>query len=116
MSIPESPSKFDSSVLDADNPIPEGFTLIDVRNDDEWEAGHAPGAVHIPLPELPNRLDEVPDGDIIVVCRLGGRSARAADILAEQGIEAWDITDGMTGWQQNGLPMVSEDGDIPTVI
>lgn len=116
MSIPDTPDKFLSSDLDATAPIPEGFTLIDVRNDDEWEAGHAPGAVHIPLDDLADRVDDIPEGDIIVVCRKGGRSAAATDILSSHGIDAWDITDGMQGWAANGLPLASEDGDIPTIL
>ena len=116
MSIPQTPAKILTSDLDPDQPIPDDFTLIDVREDDEWEAGHAPGAIHIPVSQLADRLDDVPDGDLIIVCRLGGRSAKAVDILAEYGIEAWDLTDGMTAWQSAGLPLVSADGDIPTVI
>ena len=60
--------------------VPAGAKIIDVREDNEWEAGHAVGATHIPLGELPGRLDEIdPDEDNYVICRSGGRSARAAD-------------------------------------
>lgn len=115
MAIPQNPGPLVTSDLNADDPIPEGFTLIDVRGEDEWDAGHAPGALHIPLDELDERIDEVPDTDIMVVCRLGRRSAQAAEILASHGIEAWDLSDGMASWQNNGLPLVSSDGDIPTI-
>lgn len=116
MNIPNVPGKVNSADLDQANPIPEGFTLVDVREDDEWEAGHAPGALHIPLGELADRIDELPDGDLMIVCRKGGRSANATDILSANGIEAWDLTDGMQGWAKNGLPLASEDGDVPTII
>lgn len=115
MAIPLNPGPLVTTDLNADDPIPEGFTLIDVRSDDEWDAGHAPGAVHIPLDELADRIDDVPDTDIMVVCRLGRRSAQAAEILADNGIDAWDLSDGMAAWQNNGLPLVSSDGDIPTI-
>ena len=51
MAIPQSVLLLTTD-LNADDPIPEGFTLIDVRGEDEWDAGHAPGALHIPLDEL----------------------------------------------------------------
>ena len=63
--------------------------MLDVREQDEWDAGHAPGAVHIPLGELPSRLDELPDTDagvLAVVCRGGGRSSRAVAWLLAAGI------------------------------
>lgn len=115
MAIPLNPGPLVTTDLNADDPIPEGFALVDVRGDDEWDAGHAPGAIHIPLDELAHRIDEVPDADIMVVCRLSRRSDKAAEILADHGIDAWIVTDGMAAWQNNGLPLVSADGDIPTI-
>ncbi|WP_182353878.1 rhodanese-like domain-containing protein [Flaviflexus huanghaiensis] len=115
MAIPLHPGPLVTTDLDADDPIPEGFVLVDVRSEDEWDAGHAPGAVHIPVDELADRIEDVPDSDVILICRLGRRSAHAAQILAEHGIEAWVLTDGMAAWQSNGLPLVSSDGDIPTI-
>ena len=57
--------------------LPPGATLLDVREDDEWEAGHAPEATHLPMTTLAERLDEVPDGSpVYVICRTGGRSVR----------------------------------------
>ncbi|MDO4791355.1 MAG: rhodanese-like domain-containing protein [Buchananella hordeovulneris] len=111
------PSSGDITVdrLDFDSPIPEGYTLIDVREDDEWEAGHAPGAVHIPSGELADSLDELPEGDLIIVCHGGGRSSRACKMLAENGIDALNLAGGMVAWAAAGLPLVSEDGDVPRV-
>ncbi len=55
--------------------IPDGAAIIDVREDDEWEAGHIEGAIHVPLGELPERLDDLPlDDDMYIICRTGGRS------------------------------------------
>ena len=60
--------------------VPEGAWLLDVREDDEWAAGYAPGARHIPLGELGARAAEVPqDEAVYVICRSGGRQRRLAD-------------------------------------
>ena len=58
--------------------VEEGAFLLDVREPDEWEAGHIKGALHIPLGDLPARFGELPgEGEVLVICRSGGRSARA---------------------------------------
>ena len=65
--------------------LPEGAYLLDVREDDEWVAGHAPDAVHIPLGELGGRAEQVPrDQEVYVICRSGSRSAYAAQALVLQ--------------------------------
>lgn len=115
MTLPSGPANITINNLDPDQPIPDGYALIDVREDDEWEAGHAPGAVHIPSGELADRLDELPDAELIVVCRGGGRSARAVQWLASQGIDALNLDGGMRAWAAAGFELVAEDGDIPTV-
>ena len=96
----------------------EQVCLIDVREDDEWIAGHAPGAIHLPMIELPGRLNEIPaDQDVVVVCRSGHRSAEVVGYLLGRGFtQVRNLADGMTGWAAAGRPMVSEDGDVPTVI
>ena len=67
--------------------LPPDAVLLDVREDDEWAAGRAPGAVHIPMTELAQRLDEVPDGDpVYVICRSGGRSARVHRLPEPAGL------------------------------
>ncbi len=99
--------------------VPDGAILIDVREDDEWAAGHAPGAIHIPLGEVPSRFGEITDasdGEVYVVCRVGARSARAATWLAENGVEAINVGGGMSAWADAGRRMVSEDGAGPRVI
>ena len=99
--------------------IPDDAVLLDVREPDEWAAGHAPAAVHVPLGELATRLADVPDtGDqqLYVVCRSGGRSARAAEALGDAGYPAVNVTGGMTAWALAGKPMSSEGGAQPEVI
>lgn len=88
--------------------LPEGSALLDVRETDEWQAGHAPGAVHVPMSELPQRLDEIPDADdLYVVCRSGGRSAKVTAYLNANGWDAVNVERGMNGWAAAGRSMVS---------
>ncbi|MFZ3452071.1 rhodanese-like domain-containing protein [Arthrobacter sp. 7Tela_A1] len=97
--------------------IPEGARILDVREDYEWEAGHAPDALHIPLDQLPERLDDLdPDTDLAVICRSGGRSARATQWLEAHGYSAVNVTGGMGAWLEAGQPMVSDNGQEPTVV
>ena len=87
--------------------------LVDVREDDEWAAGHAPEAVHLPLSALVARVDELPaDRPLAVVCRVGSRSAQAAGWLLAQGRPARNVDGGMLRWQALGLPLVA-DGAAP---
>ena len=97
--------------------LPADGYLLDVREFDEWEAGHAPEAVHLPLSELMDRADEVPAGrDVYVICRSGSRSDRAAGYLNQLGRTSWNVAGGMLAWQAAGRPMVSEDGSQPSVV
>ena len=83
--------------------------LLDVREPHEWAAGHAPGAVHVPLGEL--REDRVPrDRPVAVVCHLGGRSQRAASAMAAAGYRVDNVVGGMDAWAAAGLPVVTDDG------
>jgi rhodanese-related sulfurtransferase len=101
-------------VMSAD--LPAGAFLLDVREDDEWAAGHAPDAVHVRLGELGARVDELPrDREVYVICRTGHRSAYAAGALGRIGLNAINVADGMTGWAVVGRPMLSEDGAEPYV-
>lgn len=99
--------------------VPEDALLLDVREDDEWRAGHATGAVHIPLGEVPLRLHELGDvaGDrpLHVICRSGARSARAVAWLAERDVPAVNVGGGTLAWVQSRRPMTSENGAPPTV-
>jgi rhodanese-related sulfurtransferase len=96
--------------------VPDGAFLLDVREPDEWEAGHAPGAQHIPLGQLSARSAEIPrDAEIYVICRSGARSARAAQALAGAGWRALNVDDGMHGWHAAGRPMTTDSGAQPFV-
>jgi rhodanese-related sulfurtransferase len=95
--------------------VPEGAVLVDVREPDEWVAGHIEGALHVPLGELSARLAELPEGDVVVVCRSGARSARATAFLIGNGLPAVNLEGGMQAWAAAGRPMVSETGDAPAV-
>ena len=97
--------------------IPQDAVLLDVREQDEWDAGHAPGAVHLPMTELAGRLEEVPDGDpVYVICRSGGRSARVTAFLNEQGWDSVNVLGGMGSWAAAGRPMVAVGEAAPQVI
>ena len=88
----------------------DGVTLLDVREDDEWAAGHAPGAKHIPLGELPARVDELGDlsEPVYVICRSGGRSARATAWLNATGWDAINVAGGMGSWASEARPMTTD--------
>ena len=89
-----------------------GATLIDVRQPDEYEAGHVPGAVLIPLREVPERVDEVPaGGEVLVICKSGGRSRSASEFLRTQGIDAINVAGGTQAWIRSGHTVVG--GDRP---
>jgi rhodanese-related sulfurtransferase len=93
--------------------VEAGAQLIDVRADHEWEAGHLPGAVHIALPELPARTDEIDkDRPVILYCRGGNRSSMATTALAEAGYDAAKLAEGATGWEEEGLPFEPEGGYV----
>ena len=97
--------------------VPENAYLLDVRENDEWDAGHAPGAVHIPLGTLGDRAAEVPqDQKVYVVCRSGGRSAQAATALNQAGWDAVNVAGGMQDWAGSQRSMESGSGDDPRVI
>jgi rhodanese-related sulfurtransferase len=86
--------------------------LLDVRQENEWQAGHAPMALLISLAELPDHLDELPhDRLIICACRSGGRSLRAATFLQENGFDVVNLTGGMMAWFDEELPFESDSGE-----
>lgn len=99
--------------------VPDDALLLDVREDDEWAAGHADGAIHIPLGEVPLRFGELgessPDRPVYVICRSGGRSARAVEWLAEHDVHAVNVGGGTQAWAKAGRSLVSENGQPPAV-
>lgn len=95
--------------------VPDGAYLLDVRENDEWRAGHAPAAVHIPLGELNARAGEVPqDQDVYVICRSGARSAQATAAFNNSGWTAFNVAGGMQAWASADRPMEGAD-DTPYV-
>jgi rhodanese-related sulfurtransferase len=97
--------------------VDTGAVLLDVREVDEWQAGHAPDAQFIPLGELAQRTGELArDRRIVAICRLGGRSERATQFLLAQGFDAVNLTGGMRAWAAAGLDVATDDGSPGTVI
>jgi rhodanese-related sulfurtransferase len=97
--------------------IPDNASILDVREDYEWSAGHVDGALHIPMDQLPARLGELdPDEDLYVICRTGGRSFRAVQWLIGQGYSAVNVAGGMDMWYESGRPLVSDNGLKPVVL
>lgn len=88
--------------------------LVDVREQHEWDAGHAAEAVHMPLREL-DAAALPPGSQIIITCRSGGRGTRATAALIEAGLTARNLTGGMRGWQKAGLPLESASGEAGSV-
>ncbi|MFE2327476.1 rhodanese-like domain-containing protein [Streptomyces sp. NPDC059385] len=87
--------------------------LLDVREQAEWNAGHAPGAVHLPLSRLAGGagLPASAQGrPLVVICRSGHRSRQAVGLLAGHGAEAVDVKGGMSAWASAGLPVVDARG------
>ncbi|GGI07834.1 rhodanese-like domain-containing protein [Egicoccus halophilus] len=90
--------------------LPDAF-LLDVREPVEWIAGHAPGAVHIPMAELGSRQQELPaERTIVAICRSGMRSAAVVEALTRAGYDAHNLVGGMHEWAAEGLPVVRDDG------
>ncbi|MFI6212413.1 rhodanese-like domain-containing protein [Nocardia brasiliensis] len=103
------PSDFDRAA--PTTPDPTRAILLDVREEDEWQLGHAPGAIHIPMVDVPARVDELEfDVDLYVICRQGGRSLQVVEYLTHIGFEAIQVRGGMVAWQQAGRPLIA-DGD-----
>ncbi|MDB1086309.1 rhodanese-like domain-containing protein [Streptomyces sp. ACA25] len=89
--------------------VPADGLLLDVREHDEWAAGHAEGALHIPMGEVVQRFGEVTErvGDrkLYVLCKVGGRSAQVTAYLVQQGMDAVNVDGGMLAWQAAGRPL-----------
>jgi rhodanese-related sulfurtransferase len=93
-----------------------GTWLLDVREQDEWNRGHAPSAHLVPLSELGARVAEIPtDQEVLVVCLAGGRSLRAATALADAGVDAVNVSGGMLAWSAADGPLVSDGSDAARV-
>lgn len=84
-----------------------GAYVLDVREDDEYSEGHVPGAVHIPMNFVGQRLEEIPQGRVLVICRSGNRSRRITELLRAQGRDAVNVSEGTMGWASRGWPLES---------
>ena len=104
------------TVAELPDPLPEELSVLDVREPVEWHYGHIEGATHVPLMDLPARLADVPDGRVVVVCKVGARSAQATMWLAQQGHDVANLDGGMVGWSAAGRPMVSDAGGPAQVV
>lgn len=97
--------------------LPVDFTgessrvLLDVREHDEWDAGHVPGALHIPLGDVPTRIDEIDmDVELFVICHSGGRSERVLGYLIQRGYEGSNVSGGIAAWASTGRPLETGPG------
>ncbi|MFJ3584544.1 rhodanese-like domain-containing protein [Streptomyces sp. NPDC090127] len=95
--------------------VPADALVLDVREDDEWAAGHADGALHVPMSDFVGRFGEVTEAvadgrRAFVMCRVGGRSAQVTQYLVQQGIDAVNVDGGMIAWDAAGRPVVTEAG------
>lgn len=93
--------------------IEDGAQLIDVRADHEWEAGRIAGATHLPLAELVERAGEIDkDRPVVLYCRGGNRSSMAAEVLAADGYDAVKLSEGIVGWEEEGLALEPDGGYV----
>ncbi|MFF2078740.1 rhodanese-like domain-containing protein [Kitasatospora sp. NPDC058162] len=93
--------------------------LLDVREAAEFAAGHAPGALHLPLIGLAAGVGLPPEAvgrTVLAICRSGRRSQRAAELLAARGVEVLNVTGGMGAWARGGLPVTTPEGGTGHVI
>ena len=97
------------SVAEASSMRDAGAFILDVRQPEEWNEVHIPGATLIPLGELASRVDELPqDQEVVVVCRSGNRSQQGRDILIQAGFEqVTSMSGGVNQWSAAGLETVS---------
>ena len=94
----------------------DGALLLDVREPDEWSAGHAPDAVFVPMKEVQARQTELPkDRRIVTICRSGGRSAAVTEALNAWGFDSVNLAGGLYAWEAAGLPVVVDDGSPGTI-
>ena len=86
-------------------------TVVDVRDSASYQVGHIPGALHIPMVDVPARMDEIDiDAEVYVVCRQGGRSIQVVAYLNQIGYDAVNVSGGMVAWQHTGRPLTADDG------
>ncbi|HSV66271.1 MAG TPA: rhodanese-like domain-containing protein [Mycobacteriales bacterium] len=83
--------------------VPDDAFVLDVREPDEWAAGHVDGSLHVPMGQVQGRIADIPnDRRLVVVCRSGGRSARVTNFLRTQGYDAVNLAGGLKAWEASG--------------
>lgn len=86
-----------------------GTVLVDVREEHEWNAGHAPDARFLPMSEIQQRVAELPDDtQLLIICHSGARSQRVAEFLVSDGFDAVNVAGGMLAWRAAGGAVVAE--------
>ncbi|MEO9139705.1 MAG: rhodanese-like domain-containing protein [Jatrophihabitans sp.] len=100
--------------------LPADAVLLDVREDEEWSCGRIAGALHIPMNQVPQRMSYdpgplTPDARIVVVCKVGGRSAAVTAWLRQQGFDATNLEGGMFAWAAARAPMEADGDATPFV-
>jgi rhodanese-related sulfurtransferase len=84
-------------------------TIIDVREQNEWDEGRIGGSTLIPMSQFVDRLGELPTGDTLyILCRSGARSGRVTEYLEQQGIDAVNVAGGIMAWQADGRPIETD--------
>ena len=97
--------------------VAQNALLVDVRESDEWDAGHAPQARHLALGHVVGALDDLPrDIPVLVICRSGRRSESAVQAMRDAGIDAYNVVGGMQAWQRGGGDVIAASGGYGTVI
>lgn len=97
--------------------VPAEAVLLDVRETYEFQAGHAPGALHIPVDEIPARFEELdPDEDVYVMCRTGGRSVQITQWLTLQGYSVFFVGGGYDAWIESGRPLEAAAEEEPRIL
>jgi rhodanese-related sulfurtransferase len=109
----EAPEVREVSRDEARRLVEDGAQLVDVRADHEWDAGHIAGASHVPLDEISERAGEIDkDRPVVLYCRGGNRSSMATAALGAAGYDAAKLSEGITGWEEEGLPLEPEGGYV----
>jgi rhodanese-related sulfurtransferase len=111
------PSVPEVDVAEAHRRIEHGAVLLDVREAEEWDAGHAAGAHWIPMNEVAERHAELSGGhSVVVVCRSGHRSAFVTEVLVAHGFQAANLVGGMRAWAAAGHTLVADGNEPPYVL
>ncbi len=118
--MPHDYIEMDVAELDRCKQQGKAFTLLDVRQASELAMASVPGALHVPMNQVPNRVNYepaplTPDAPIVVVCKMGGRSAQVTAWLNRNGYDAVNLDGGMLAWATAGRPMISADGSAAYV-